>query len=294
MILEYGSISKILSLFLVVSFCACNHPDQKKVKKLVDEWQGKEILFPDNSVFTYYGKDTVPGFPAGSGYKILMYVDTTGCMSCRLQLERWSQWIAYLDTASAFPVSYLFYFHPKDPAELSDLLKYKSFHLPVCIDTDDRLNRLNRFPKEFRFQTFLLDTNNRVKVIGNPVDNMLVRDLYLKVLVPDKKKENHVPTRVEVSEPVIDMGRVRGSAPASVAFILRNTGSAPFVLTASSVDCGCLSVTYDKKPVAAGEKITVNVRFEPKEDGMFEKTVKLYGNMQDSPLILKIKGRVTE
>ena len=40
---------------------------------------------------------------------------------------------------------------------------------PVCIDIDDQLNKLNKFPADITFQTFLLDKDNKVAVLGNPV-----------------------------------------------------------------------------------------------------------------------------
>lgn len=282
-------------LCLVGLCCSCRNPKQKSLEEIVEKWQGKEIVFPADAVFTLYGRDTVEAPGNRTEYKILMYVDSVGCMSCRLKLERWADWLAYLDTAAVHTVSYWFYFYPKDANELSDLLKYKSFRYPVCIDTEDRLNRLNGLSSNPQFQAFLLDKDNRVQVIGNPVNNPAVRTLYEKHLLSEPAADDERPsTRVEAMQPVIDVGELRQSDVASATFIIKNTGKKPLVVTAVDTDCGCLSVTYEKKPVAPGQRVSVKALFEPKETGVFEKTVRVYGNMEQSPLLLKVKGRVTE
>ena len=48
----------ILTTFL--SLCtSCRESDTERVARLVQEWQGKEIIFPEGLVFTRFVKDTV-------------------------------------------------------------------------------------------------------------------------------------------------------------------------------------------------------------------------------------------
>jgi hypothetical protein len=51
--------------------------------------------------------------------------------------------------------------------ELRYLTRRDKFTYPVCFDEQDELNRLNRFPSDMTFQTFLLDKENKVVAIGN-------------------------------------------------------------------------------------------------------------------------------
>ena len=171
---------KVLYLFICIfCFLACQDNKEKQVKELVQEWQGKEIKFPDNPIFTQYVKDTVDYQISVSDYKIVMYVDSIGCVSCKLQLSRWKEFIGQVDSVCNKDIPFLFFFQPKDNQELRRILKIDNFSLPVCIDTEDRFNKLNHFPSDMMFQTFLLDKDNKVVVIGNPIYNLKVRDLYL-------------------------------------------------------------------------------------------------------------------
>ncbi|MBQ8601855.1 MAG: hypothetical protein IJ413_04800 [Bacteroides sp.] len=65
---------------------------------LVKEWDGKEILFPDNSVFTIQGKDTVDFDYKDAEYKVVTYVYSIGCTSCKLHLGRWNTFIQEVDS----------------------------------------------------------------------------------------------------------------------------------------------------------------------------------------------------
>ena len=66
--------------------------------------------------------------------------------------------------------------------DLCQFFKMDLFYLPVCIDFDGELNKLNDFPPFPQFHTLLLDKDNKVLVIGNPVHSTEIRSLYFKQL----------------------------------------------------------------------------------------------------------------
>ena len=81
----------ILSLFCLL--CSCKESEKEKIARLVREWDGKEISFPSHSVFTIQGKDTIDfSFPYAD-YKIVTYVYSVGCSSCKFQLPRWKKFM---------------------------------------------------------------------------------------------------------------------------------------------------------------------------------------------------------
>lgn len=46
-------------IVLLILFSSCQNKTKNHVIQLVREWEGKEIQFPPNSVFTIQGKDTI-------------------------------------------------------------------------------------------------------------------------------------------------------------------------------------------------------------------------------------------
>lgn len=278
---------------LMACLCfSCQESDKQRFTRLVEEWDGKEITFPSQTVFTVQGRDTVDFRWEASPYRIVTYVDSIGCASCKLQLPKWKQLIA--ETDSLFGkgrLAYVFYFHPKDLRELMYLTRRDAFTYPVCFDREDAFNRLNRFPSEMSLQTFLLDKNNRVVAIGNPVHNPRVKELYLNIVggkssAPSDTKQ----TIALLSEREVKFGSFPMAEKQQREVRLKNTGDVPLVIHGVDTSCGCTRVEYTKQPVRPGEETKLLIVYEADEAGHFHKTVDVYCNTADAPLRITVAG----
>ena len=116
-----------------------------------------------------------------------------------MQLSRWKEFIRYTDSISQKNIPFLFFFQFDDQWEIHSLLIRENFDKPICLDRSDSLNQLNHFPKDIRFQVFLLDKNNKVVVIGNPVHNPNVKELYLEE-ISRKQPVAPIQTTVKVEK----------------------------------------------------------------------------------------------
>ena len=56
--------------------------------RLMQEWKGREILYPNDRHFFMQGRDTLNA-DSICMYKIITYIDSIGCMSCKLGLSQW-------------------------------------------------------------------------------------------------------------------------------------------------------------------------------------------------------------
>ena len=152
----------VLLAFGVFCFFSCKRTEKEQLTFLMKEWTRKEILFHDRAVFTIQGKDTLDKFPyASTYYKIVTYVDSLGCLSCKLQLLERINFIAEVDSVTSRNVSFYFFFHLRNRKELIMTLQSEDFIYPVCIDLKDTFNKLNKFPLNDKFRTFLLDNTNK-------------------------------------------------------------------------------------------------------------------------------------
>ena len=167
-------------LFILLFLTSCKENKGERIAQLIQTWENREIKFPDNSVFTIQGKDTVDFEIKDSDFKIVTYIDSTGCTGCKLQLLEWLDFMQEVDSLSNKKVSFIFYFHPKSKKELRRLLRLNEFTHPVCLDDKDEFNNLNNFPKERELQTFLLSKDNMVIAVGNPHYTRAIKDIYLK------------------------------------------------------------------------------------------------------------------
>ena len=283
----------IVGIICIVLFAACSESREEAVYRLVKEWTGKEIKFPERSVFTVQGKDTVDFTYSNADYKVLVYVDSVGCTSCKLQLDRWKKVIKEMTEETGQDIPFLFFFHPKDMKELRYLTRRDAFTYPVCFDENDELNALNRFPSDMTFQTFLLNKDNKVVSIGNPVHNPKVKELYMKHITGSRSDSMDSPkTSVELLETEKDLGYLPLNEKREHVFKLVNTGNKPLVVYDVTTSCGCTKAEYGKELVRPGDTLDLKVIYNAEDKGRFRKNLSVYCNVEDSPLKLTVLGIV--
>ena len=284
----------ILILAYLLLFPACKENEKDRITRLVEEWQGKEIKFPERMIFTRFVTDTVDYQIPQADYKVLIYVDSIGCTSCKLQLHKWKELIMSVDAATNGSVPFLFVFQSKDDKELRYILKRDNFDLPICIDRSNAFNEQNYFPSDITFQTFLLDRTNKVAVIGNPIHNLQIKDLYLKQLTGKAgPTAGMIKTMAEAVNTEIDFGNFPKSETKSATFEIRNTGDNPLVIVDISTTCGCTAAKYDKIPAKPGDLLRVDVTMTLKDTGFFDETVTIKCNTSQ-PVKVKIRGHVQD
>ena len=135
----------LISLLLLMASCQ-QYKAKKETEKIIREWIGKTILFPENINCFSIGNDSICPNPTDKVYKVLLYVDPSGCISCKLQLNRWIELIAEADSIMPGQLKFLFYFQQKKEREMNILFKREMFIHPVYLDKGDLLNQLNHFP----------------------------------------------------------------------------------------------------------------------------------------------------
>ncbi len=171
-----------IAMVLIACAISCKENKKAAVEKLVTEWIGKEVIFPVESNCTYMGKDTICPNLSSAPYKILVYTDSMGCTSCKLNLHVWKVYMEEVAANMPGRVDFLFYFQPKDQRELEYLLRRERLEHPVFIDDKGELNQINKFPKGMEYQCFLLDRDNKVSSIGNPALNPQIWEIYKQVI----------------------------------------------------------------------------------------------------------------
>ena len=291
------AILYVLCFFL--SIVSCSQSEQKEqVITLLQEWQGKRIVIPD-SMYTIQGNryfvDT-----ALYRYRILNYVDSVGCLSCNLKLQEWNMLSKEFQDKNC-QVTPLFVFYPGNVAkirEIRTLAKNNKTDFPIIIDTLNVINRLNKFPEDTRFHTYLLDKDNKVLAIGNPVLNPAVKELYLKIIqgktLQDESEDKLIMTTVSLESTVLSMGDFSWQEERQGTFRLKNTGEKPLVIQDVVTSCGCLTVDYSQEPVQPGKEAVLRMTYKADNPGYFNKAATVYCNAENSPIRLRVSGNALE
>lgn len=100
--------------------------------------------------------------------------------------------------------------------------------------------------------------------------------------------------KIEAKVTEHDFGTFKESdGDVSYVFEVKNVGDAPLVITRVMSSCGCTTPSFSKEPIAPGKTGQVTVTYNPTGRVYpFVKTISVYSNGKEGPLVLTIKGEV--
>lgn len=283
-------------LLLLLLFClSCGRKEcDKQNKRIVHDYIGRELLFPKDIVYTRFLKDTIDyRIPDDIDYKVVVYLDSMGCTECKLKLQEWKDFISYVDTLSEKKVAFIFFYNLNDYRKIAFRLKHENFDYPVCLNKSEELSQLNHIREGDRNHTFLLDKENRILEIGNPMFDLEIRDKYVAYMTGNRELLSFIEnkTQVTVSRPVIDLGNISKGTENEVSFQLKNTGRNPLILFEMQTSCGCTYATYNQQTTLTNGEILVTVKVVKEYVGSFSETISIRCNTDDL-VFLEIKGCV--
>ncbi len=89
-----------------------------------------------------------------------------------------------------------------------------------------------------------------------------------------------------------DFGSIVFGANGKVDFSFTNSGSKDLIINDVKSSCGCAVPIYPKEPVKPGQKGTIQIEYNTKLAGPFNKTIVVYSTAGNSPVRLEIRGKV--
>lgn len=173
------SIAFITTLGLLLSSCT----ERYKIKKALVEFTKSEIVIPDdlecinNRQTTKINKDTLKSL------KLIVYYDSLECSSC--MISHLVDIYDLYEIADSCNFSILTIFSPKksDMENIELQLSIANHPIPVYLDKKTSFKNSNKYiPSDNRFNTFLIDENNKPIYVGNPLANLQLKEL-LKLVI---------------------------------------------------------------------------------------------------------------
>ncbi len=89
-----------------------------------------------------------------------------------------------------------------------------------------------------------------------------------------------------------DFGEIAQNSVAEFAFIFKNVGKEPIIISNVQTSCGCTVPNWSREPVEKNQSGVVKVKYNTHIIGSFRKTITVYSNASNSPVTLVIKGKV--
>lgn len=285
-------IPLILFIMIFVS-CSCfGDNDGTASHDIVKAWIDKEISMPENTKYQIRGERITYDFDDAE-FKIVTYIDSVGCSSCHMRLSEWNELINELKTEENVSVNFVMIFHEKDSLNVIRELKINGFSHPITFDYDNLFIKSNPLPRDVRCHTFLLDGNNKVLCVGNPVFNPKIKDLYAKIIL-DKTKIKKIKDTYRVCiNPSIPLGVINVSDTIILDVKLQNKDTLSLHLEEIIPSCDCCSISLDNIVLHPGECNTMRIVVKPRiPSSIFHQTINLYFEEREEPEKVFLHGYV--
>ena len=101
-----------------------------------------------------------------------------------------------------------------------------------------------------------------------------------------------IAVEITFEKTVHDFGTLEYAEDASIQFNFENTGKEPLVIKRVKSSCGCTVPEWSKEPINMGKKGFIKLKYNTHTQGRFTKSVHVYSNAKNSPVMLTIKGEV--
>lgn len=75
-------------------------------------------------------------------------------------------------------------------------------------------------------------------------------------------------------------------------FSFSNSGNLPLIIYKISTNCGCAEINWTKQPILPREAGSIKIKYDTKKLGSFRKTFMIIANVEKSPVVLTIEGKV--
>ncbi len=138
-----------------------------------------------------------------------------------------------------------------------------------------------------------------MKYITTTIITLILFSMTLFAQNTEKQEEEADTNTEKVTGPGIsfdktehDYGTIERKANGDCTFTLTNNGTKPLILTNVQSSCGCAAVSWPQRPIKPDDSKEITIRYDTKRVGSFSKSIKVYNNATDAPVVLTIKGTV--
>lgn len=172
-----------ISIFITLYIVTTNNDKKKQIAQRLNE----EIILSDElEVCNNTSQDSNTYFQRP--YKIIIYKDSIGCTGCMLGLGNWKLFDNLLNTLVPENVSILLLLDKISPKKAKLLARQHEWDKPILLDPKGIMDKQYKFSENETFNCMLLDSLNRVVLVGNPTKSKKIQDLYIKYLLSKKNK----------------------------------------------------------------------------------------------------------
>lgn len=268
-------------LLLISTVVSCDSATQSN-RDAVSETVGRQIFIPDNLIVRVKN-DTIDCDFSDASFKLLVYVDSSDCTSCKMKLGKWIDIVNEFKNITGGDLNFLMIVNSNNDKEISYYLERDNFLLPVALDKNGRFRKLNKIRDKNDYHTFLLDESDNVLALGSPATNPKIRKLYRSII----SERSYQQPEEFISQP---KGVVTRGDTTFATFRITNPDAVSYTVEELVSSCDCIEVqSLDAMP--SHGFLDVNIKMVPDTtENYFYKYVDVFFTQKKHPVRLSIYG----
>lgn len=176
----------LLIFFCVTVLQSCNH-EEERFKGYVENLRKDPISVPLDKLSCLFDEEKISIISVNDScmLKLVIYTDSIECSSCRMkEMYKWDDFLSKLGAYSS-QIEVFFIFAPlySNMGLFKMVAKDLPQNYPIYIDTTNIFYRENpQIPSNPALHTFLLDEQNNVILVGNPLKNKKIEKLFWQIV----------------------------------------------------------------------------------------------------------------
>lgn len=172
------------NIIMICLLLLCCFSCKNNIDKTIEYMTGKNTIIPVDRMSCWINDSLISdGSSINAKHKLVVFVDSMACSGCYLKnMSIWNDFIE-LEEVKDFKIFFIF-----APPKININSLQNSFYMtglthPIYIDSSYCFLKNNpHIPKEPMYHTFLLDENNNIILVGNPLHNKKIEKLFLDIL----------------------------------------------------------------------------------------------------------------
>jgi len=116
--------------------------------------------------------------------------------------------------------------------------------------------------------------------------------LCFSILITSLAYSQEKLAEITFENKLIDYGTVEFGIDGKKTFVFKNTGNAPLIFSRIYSSCGCTIPKKPGKPIEPGDSGSIQVEYDTKRVGPFQKAITVNSNAKTPNIVLRIKGEV--
>lgn len=122
------------------------------------------------------------------------------------------------------------------------------------------------------------------------ISKIILSLLFLTTILSCNQSNDNTTISFEKTD--YDFGEIAADENVSLLFRFSNTGEAPLIIKNITTSCGCTVPEWNKKSIMKDEESEIKVDIHPTGPGIFNSSLTVFYNSDNSPQTLRIKGVV--